>query len=944
MSNDRQELLDQLKAVEAEAERLRAELRDGPTRGDVALRDSAHADIAVGVLVGTIVYGHDPTDDERRRLAWYLDGFAGTLRRLPLRGISEGLDRGDGLSLPRIYVMLAVQSHAPLASTADRGFRDFFIKDGWRKWHEARKSDPGAWPLLKDEHSVKVALPTQAVTSLYTVVVAGGVTLTLLRDRLATESLHDHPHLVLLGDPGSGKSTFLCHLAWSLAQRGLGRISAETKLDGWMDDQALMPIILPLRQLAGAIVNRGATATTVFDTLRRVMQTYCVQAKIDDMLNAALHNENAALVMFDGLDEVPAAGLPGVTADRLATLSAVRAFTEKFPNARIVLTCRTRAFDEQMRAELGWPVETLAPFTLGQVRHFLREWYGELVGTGQVVAEQAERYEQELVAELERTDKLRMMSGSPLLLTMMALVLYNRGGLPRDRPQLYEAILDLLLGKWDEVRGGESLANIIGDDRWGSREIRPLLNRLSYIAHRDAASEDGRGSLSRSAVRDALIEFFEAADLPDALGAAQRMLGFFIRRSGLIVPDDAQDSFVFAHLALQEHCTGCYMLQSTGAAELARRHRADDRWHEPIMLGLGAAQDINPALVDQVLTDLIDREEGPQPKAAERWQRDLILAAEIGEDRDWTLLSTKQIGVRRLQRDLRSGLVALLADASQPLPTADRVRAGFLLSRLGDPRFPVTIDEWQHEVERAMAGDTSGYLCKVEAGTYIIGSVDADPDAQASEKPQHTVTFNEPFWIARYPITNSQWEAWAAAGGQSRRSTNDSNLNHPNQPVVDVSMDMCTDYCERLNRESDLSIRLPTEFEWEAAARDGDARRFPWGDAWEMGRAATAEDRESRGWQGSVPVGCYPAGSAPCGALDLAGNVWEWTMSEWQAYPGAKKPLPGEEKECRVLRGGGWNARRVSVRCTARDWIRPVDALNLGFGFRVVVAPRAGMP
>ncbi len=99
--------------------------------------------------------------------------------------------------------------------------------------------------------------------------------------------------------------------------------------------------------------------------------------------------------------------------------------------------------------------------------------------------------------------------------------------------------------------------------------------------------------------------------------------------------------------------------------------------------------------------------------------------------------------------------------------------------------------------------------------------------------------------------------------------------------------------------------------------------------------AATAEEREARGWQWSVPVGCYPAGAAPCGALDLAGNVWEWTADVWRSYPGATEVV--EETELRVVRGGSYGDNRTSVRCGARYWGRPVgDPYD---GFRVVVAP-----
>src|SRR5213078_4663634 len=88
----------------------------------------------------------------------------------------------------------------------------------------------------------------------------------------------------------------------------------------------------------------------------------------------------------------------------------------------------------------------------------------------------------------------------------------------------------------------------------------------------------------------------------------------------------------------------------------------------------------------------------------------------------------------------------------------------------------------------------------------------------------------------------------------------DADLNHPNQPVVAVTWHMCNNFCTWLSEQTGATLQLPSEYEWEAAARGGDARRYPWGDDWQADRAATEEDQELRGWRSTVPVGCYPAG------------------------------------------------------------------------------------
>ncbi|WP_165774600.1 SUMF1/EgtB/PvdO family nonheme iron enzyme [Candidatus Viridilinea mediisalina] len=493
-------------------------------------------------------------------------------------------------------------------------------------------------------------------------------------------------------------------------------------------------------------------------------------------------------------------------------------------------------------------------------------------------------------------------AATPLLLTLMALLLFRRGILPRDRPKLYEEILELLLGQWDKVRAGQSLADAIGCPDWTSERLRPLLDRLSYEAHLAGSSHDGRGRLERGRVRDALIEFFEKAKLPDAWGAAQRCLSYFEQRSGLLTAD-GPSSYVFAHLTLQEHCAGLHLLLSRDPVAQVLARRQEDRWREPIFLGLGVIQATNPYLVEKLLRTLIMRHEGEHAKTDACWYRDLILAAELGHDRDWSYLREQEVDVAGLQADLRRGLVTLLADRAQPLPVAERVRVGFLLGDLGDPRYPVTLEEWKTELARRNEefGQPVGYWCYVRGGSYQIGGWDADEQAAEIALPA--------FWLARYPITVAQFapfvevgyapdaERWWTKNGWQWKQRNKrteprewrgADYNSPNQPVIGVSWYEATAYCAWLSEQMQSSgyvVRLPSEAEWEAAAAydtQGQRHNYPWGEA-EPTPELAIYDASKLGRP--APVGCCPAGAAPCGELDMAGNVWECTCSHWAGYP-----------------------------------------------------------
>ncbi len=623
---------------------------------------------------------------------------------------------------------------------------------------------------------------------------------------------------------------------------------------------------------------------------------------------------------------------------------------QRFPQSRAVLTCRTRAFD-QLRAETDWPVETLAPWTPAQVRHFIPTCYAQLSAAGLISPVQAERTaqllsfgtaapertKQYLMRERERREQLFELASAPLLLCRILLQPCGEGELPRDCPALYQALLDLLLGEWDRLRGLSHLADLgeLGID-WGQR-ILALLDQLAYEAYRDAPANDERSRFDRALV-DTRLHQLVASDgrTGDGAEVLRRRIDWLIERSGIITPASVGDSYQFAYLALQHFCVARRLaLRDTDPVAALLRYRDAERWREPILLGAGL---LPPATLWCLLDALLAREEHGLAKPAERWQRDLILAAEISEDRTWARLhGWSELRAEQFQTALRQGLAALLADRAQPLPTSERVRAGFLLGNLGDPRYPTTIAAWRQAIERALAGDHASYFCRLEAGIYWIGSDEHDQEAGPEERPLHRFELRTPLLIARYPITNEQWRFWLREAGEAESQYDSSACyNAPNQPVYGVSWQRCTAFCAWLSRKIGVEVRLPTELEWEAAARGGDTRRYPWGDEWREDYVAgwtSAEDRQAQ-WHWTTPVGCFPGGAAPCGALDITGNVRQWTASMWQSYPGTAQAF-GDAGE-RVVRGAQYSTGKRWARVTHR--IKSfISADYSSWGFRVVV-------
>ncbi|MBU0511116.1 MAG: SUMF1/EgtB/PvdO family nonheme iron enzyme, partial [Chloroflexi bacterium] len=174
----------------------------------------------------------------------------------------------------------------------------------------------------------------------------------------------------------------------------------------------------------------------------------------------------------------------------------------------------------------------------------------------------------------------------------------------------------------------------------------------------------------------------------------------------------------------------------------------------------------------------------------------------------------------------------------------------------------------------------------VPAGKFIMGSKADNELARDNEHPQHTVDMPYEYWLARYPITNTQYNDFAQAQGSKHPVENWQEKE--DHPVVNVSWNDAMAYCQWLDEAlggelpEGYRLSLPTEAEWEKAARGEYGNEWPWGNEWDPAKCNSSEGKVGK----TTPVGQYsPAGNSPYGAADMAGHVWEWTHSLFKDYP-----------------------------------------------------------
>lgn len=211
-------------------------------------------------------------------------------------------------------------------------------------------------------------------------------------------------------------------------------------------------------------------------------------------------------------------------------------------------------------------------------------------------------------------------------------------------------------------------------------------------------------------------------------------------------------------------------------------------------------------------------------------------------------------------------------------------------------------------------------MLRIPAGEFEMGSPARDLDASQYERPAHRVRVRT-FEIGKYAVTFEQWDACVRDGGCSHQPL-DHGWGRGPRPVVDVSWNDAHQYVRWLNSKTAGGFRLPTEAEWEYAARGGRTAVRYWGDGIDTNRA-NCDGCGSR-WdnQRTAPGGSFAAN--PFGLHDMLGNVWQWVEDCWHvSYSGAPRDgsawTRGGGCNARVARGGGWNYTRRFIRSAGRD-------------------------
>lgn len=728
-----------------------------------------------------------------------------------------------------------------------------------------------------------------------------------LRDGLA-----HYNDLLLLGPPGGGKTTALWRLALDLAEAGMyseraTQLPIFVRLGGVKDGQSLGDLLQ--MELAGTSLEDSSGRRFPLQAHRKLAPL------VPDLLDSGRF-----VLLWDGLNEVPQKQFQTIAA-ALASFRREHPGPLSGPRTQSITTCRADDYT-LLTEQYGGKDPLMIQHAVIQgldsqtIAQLIRARFGAT--SGQVLLDALDQPQHQALAGLART---------PLLLTMLCEVYAATGTLPSNRGTLLKAFV-AQRWEWERPRHPQ---------RWIREDNQE--RAFASLAYAITASR-GRGTSVQWEWAAHQLRTNFGSPNPErlrALGQRADLLemlddGRAVRFSHQLVQEYFAAVALRARLASAVHQRQRWLTRRYGQRKLRQYAAPGQRtgWEETLLLlaGLEGESGIAHELIRLFLN---------QPLQSAR----LLLVS--GEGNDPALIE-----------EVRVSLVGALDDPR--LSVRERVEAGTLLGQFGDPRLGVcTLEpEW----------------CDVPAGRFLLGSTNQDTNASDSEKPQHEITLPA-FQISRYPVTNAQyalfmddsgygptqpwWDtagrAWLARAdtatpdwqSSQRRKHKDRpeywddnrfGIARSNCPVVGVSWYEAAAYCRWLSQQLGYEVRLPSDAEWEKAARGTDGRIYPWGNLWNSAKTNGAVSDIGE----TSPVGCFPDGASPYGMLDMVGNVWEWTRSVFKPYP--YNPVDGREetdepaRKYFTLRGGSWADVTILMRASYRYGNTPENQ-NINIGFRL---------
>ncbi|MCP5106847.1 MAG: SUMF1/EgtB/PvdO family nonheme iron enzyme, partial [bacterium] len=687
--------------------------------------------------------------------------------------------------------------------------------------------------------------------------------------------------LMLRGTAGMGKTTLIKHLAYILTQG-----SGPAALDGYL------PVLVFLKDLWPLYKKAAEEGGGIF-SFETLLEGYFKKSNCPLSLATvtAFLAQDRVLFLLDGLDEVP-------DAIRSGLVDLVHGFQFAHHKNRFVITGRPHGIEGRGMHCFGKNLHDIGALDDTKRDTFISKWFravsGQAVGYADVTAG-------DMISDIGLHEHAAVFTGNPLLLTALC-IFYLVGGkrIPDQRADLYDRIVsNLLYRRFHDPADTEKV-----------NRVREYLMLLAFTMQTGHAK-----SFEPSEAKAVLKEKYTKKKSESPSGYKKRIDKLFdgIEPVCGLLNRLSSGEIEFAHLSFQEFLAGKHMLDMDMGY---KKYLEDGWWEETLLLYLGLMNLEMKKRSNGIVEDLLNS----------RQLRLQFLGAKALRDFQ---ASKRETAIVDLSKE------KLIAIIGPDVSLEDRFQAGDILGTLGDLRIQ------------------SSPMVHVDAGEFTRGSADGDEDSYDDEKPVRRIYLDE-FEIGTYPVTNLEYKVfienkgyetedfWTPEGWEWRKEENilepkhwhDRKWNGANFPVVGVSWFEAAAYAKWLSQKTGDNYSLPTEAQWEKAARGPDGLNYPWGKNFDKNLCNSSEGGLGR----TSPVGIFPGGESPNGCVDMAGNVREW-CSDWfgeEYYDESplKNPKGPTDGSNRVFRGGGWfndaHYCRAAYRLAGNPGARWID-----FGFRL---------
>ncbi len=561
-----------------------------------------------------------------------------------------------------------------------------------------------------------------------------------------------------------------------------------------------------------------------------------------------------------------------------------------YPECRFVVTTRPQSYTGTSRLADSREVrvDELQPEAIAE---FLGHWSRALFPGDE---KSAEAHRQALSEALHARAAIRKMAANPVMLTALAVVHWNERRLPEQRAELYDSI-STWLARAREARPGRGPASRV-------------LSLLGHLALGMQTRPKGRVTQVSKATAAKIIapQFREGKNANDRLARARAFLEAEEVDSGIIISRGS--NLAFWHLTLQEFLTARTIAGRTDTSQhkliLEGDRLYQSEWREVMLLLGGTLIGQGADKVDGLFGTMLDRV-GEKATLAEKARCVGLVGAMIADLRPYSYNLTDS----RYEPMLQEVLGIFDREKSRGIDLQIRLAAAEALGQAGDPRLRLPKEK--------------DYWVSIPGGKFVMG------ENESENEPRHEVELGA-FLIGRYPVTVHEYGRFLEDTDYGAPKEWEEQISHPNRPVVHVSWSDADAYCRW------AKVRLPTEAEWERAARGTEGRRYAWGN--EPPTPELANYSEANVGAAST-VGLFPPGSTPApeNIADLTGNVWEW-LSDWygaEYYRESEKKNPKgpASGEAKCLRGGSWVNDSSLLPAAFRGGLRPVNSYDY-FGFR----------